>query len=91
MSSFKSSICPNHDISVQYIYLQLPKQCRRTHLMTLKFKENIGETCHIAFSGIFPKNTSQEMTKGERNLVSRLVFSANTPHNMIYLFNYTEY
>ena len=29
--------------------------------------------------------------KGERNLVSRQVFFANTPPNMIYLFNYTEY
>jgi hypothetical protein len=31
--------------------------------------------------------------KGEGNLVSRLVFFANTPPppNMIYLFNYTEY
>jgi hypothetical protein len=29
--------------------------------------------------------------KGEGYLVSRLVFFANTPHNMIYLFNYTEY
>ena len=29
--------------------------------------------------------------KGEENLVSRLVFFANTPPNMIYLFNYTEY
>ena len=28
---------------------------------------------------------------GERNLVSRLVFFANTPPIMIYLFNYTEY
>jgi hypothetical protein len=28
---------------------------------------------------------------GEGNLVSRLVFFANTPPNMIYLFNYTEY
>ena len=28
---------------------------------------------------------------GEGNLVARLVFFANTPHNMIYLFNYTEY
>ena len=28
---------------------------------------------------------------GEGNLVSRLVFFANTPLNMIYLFNYTEY
>jgi hypothetical protein len=28
---------------------------------------------------------------GEGNLVSRLVFFANIPHNMIYLFNYTEY
>ena len=27
----------------------------------------------------------------EGNLVSRLVFFANTPPNMIYLFNYTEY
>jgi hypothetical protein len=27
---------------------------------------------------------------GEGNLFSRLVFFANTPHNMIYLFNYTE-
>ena len=33
----------------------------------------------------FPKPT------GKGNLVSRLVFFANTPHNMIYLFNYTEY
>ena len=29
--------------------------------------------------------------KGEGHLVSRLVFFANTPPNMIYLFNYTEY
>ena len=29
--------------------------------------------------------------KGEGNLVSRLVFFANTPPSMIYLFNYTEY
>jgi hypothetical protein len=29
--------------------------------------------------------------KCEGNLVSRLVFFANTPPNMIYLFNYTEY
>ena len=28
---------------------------------------------------------------GEGNLASRLVFFANIPHNMIYLFNYTEY
>jgi hypothetical protein len=28
---------------------------------------------------------------GKGNLVSRLVFFANTPPNMIYLFNYTEY
>jgi hypothetical protein len=28
---------------------------------------------------------------GDWNLVSRLVFFANTPPNMIYLFNYTEY
>ena len=28
---------------------------------------------------------------GEENLVSRLVFFANTLPNMIYLFNYTEY
>jgi hypothetical protein len=28
---------------------------------------------------------------GEGNLVSRLVFSANTPPNIIYLFNYTKY
>jgi hypothetical protein len=28
---------------------------------------------------------------GEENVVSRLVFFANTPPNMIYLFNYTEY
>ena len=28
---------------------------------------------------------------GEWKLVSRLVFFANTPHNMIYLFNYAEY
>jgi hypothetical protein len=27
----------------------------------------------------------------EGNLVSRVVFFANTPPNMIYLFNYTEY
>ena len=45
---------------------------------------------------VFAKNTSREMKnipepKGEGNLVSRLVFFANTPHNMIYLFNYTEY
>jgi hypothetical protein len=26
-----------------------------------------------------------------RNLVSRLVFFANTPPNRIYLFNYTKY
>jgi hypothetical protein len=32
---------------------------------------------------------SQADSKG--NLVSRLIFFANTPHNMIYLFNYTEY
>jgi hypothetical protein len=36
---------------------------------------------------IFTKNTSRETT----NLVSRLVFFANTPPNMIYLFNYTVY
>ena len=29
--------------------------------------------------------------KGEENLVLRLVFFANTPPDMIYLFNYTEY
>jgi hypothetical protein len=29
--------------------------------------------------------------KGKGNLVSRLVFFAITPPNMIYLFNYTEY
>jgi hypothetical protein len=28
---------------------------------------------------------------GERNLVSRLLFFANTPPNMIYLLNYTKY
>ena len=28
---------------------------------------------------------------GEANLVSRLAFFVNTPLNMIYLFNYTEY
>ena len=28
---------------------------------------------------------------GEGNLVSRLVFFANTAPNMIYLYNYTEY
>ena len=28
---------------------------------------------------------------GEGNLISRLVFFANTPHNMIYMFNYTVY
>ena len=28
---------------------------------------------------------------GKGNLVSRLVFFANTSPNMIYLFNYTEY
>jgi len=44
--------------------------------------------------GIFEKYQSDEKfpePKGEGNLVSRLVFFANTPHNMIYLFNYTEY
>jgi hypothetical protein len=30
-------------------------------------------------------------SNGEGNLVSRLVFFANTPPNMIYLFYYTEY
>ena len=28
---------------------------------------------------------------GEGHLVFRLLFFANTPPNMIYLFNYTEY
>jgi hypothetical protein len=37
--------------------------------------------------GVFAKNTSWET----KNLVSRLVFFTNTPPNMIYLFNYTEY
>ena len=45
--------------------------------------------------GIFEKYQSQDETFpepwGEGNLVSRLVFFANTPPNMIYLFNYTEY
>ena len=30
-------------------------------------------------------------TIGDGNLVSRLVLFANTPPNMIYLFNYTDY
>ena len=34
---------------------------------------------------IFPEKVD------DRNLVSRLVFFTNTPPNMIYLFNYTEY
>jgi hypothetical protein len=37
--------------------------------------------------GVFTKNTSRETT----NLVSQLLFFANTPPNMIYMFNYTEY
>ena len=45
--------------------------------------------------GIFAKYQSRDEKfpepKGEDNLFSRLVFFANTPHNMIYLFNYTEY
>ena len=46
-------------------------------------------------SGICEKYLSRDEKfpepKGEGNLVSRLVFFANTPPNMIYLFNYTEY
>jgi hypothetical protein len=45
--------------------------------------------------GICEKYQSQDEKfpepKGEGNLVSRLVFFANTSPNMIYLFNYTEY
>ena len=45
--------------------------------------------------GICEKYQSSDETfpepKGRWNLVSRLVFFGNTPHNMIYLFNYTEY
>ena len=37
--------------------------------------------------GVVAKNTNRET----KNLVSRLVFYTNTPSNMIYLFNYTEY
>jgi hypothetical protein len=42
--------------------------------------------------GVFAKNTSRK-TKNfpSRNLVSGLVFFADTLPNMIYLFNYTEY
>ena len=45
--------------------------------------------------GIFEKYQSRDEhfpePIGEGNLVSRLVSFANTPPNMIYLFNYTEY
>ena len=45
--------------------------------------------------GICEKYLSRDETfpkpKGKGNLVSRLVFFAITPPNMIYLFNYTEY
>jgi hypothetical protein len=45
--------------------------------------------------GIYEKYQSRDEKfpepKGRWNLVSRLVFFGNTPHNMIYMFNYTEY
>jgi hypothetical protein len=45
--------------------------------------------------GICEKYQSRDETypepKDEANLVSRLAFFVNSPHNMIYLFNYTEY
>ena len=45
--------------------------------------------------GICEKYQSREKTfpepKDDGNFVSRLVFFANTPPNIIYLFNYAEY
>jgi hypothetical protein len=45
--------------------------------------------------GIYEKYQSRDEIFSEPivedNLVSRVVFFANTPPNMIYLFNYTEY
>jgi hypothetical protein len=41
--------------------------------------------------GICEKYQSRDEQFPEGNLVSRMVFFANTHPNMIYLFNYTEY
>jgi hypothetical protein len=59
------------------------------HLI-LNINGNIEQIYHVC-EKYQSKDEKFPEPKGEGNLVSRLVFFANTPPNMIYLFNYVEY
>ena len=91
INNFKYNCKTNHVYKVTYITLNqvLNKRQSKRRLffrLTVKAKQILW-TDISCLGGVFTKNTSLKT----KNLVSRLVFFANTPPNMIYLFNYTEY
>ena len=80
-------------IDSQFYYWFFLRRFKKIIFPIVKFWTDIS-----CLGGVFAKNTSRETKNfpepiGKVNLVSRLVFSANTPGppNIIYLFNYTEY
>ena len=91
INNFKYNCKTYHVYKVTYIILNqvLNKSQSKRRLffrLTVKAKQILW-TDISCLGGVFTNNTSRETT----NLVSRLVFFANIPPNMIYLFNYTEY
>jgi hypothetical protein len=91
INNFKCNCNTNHVYKVTYITLNqvLNKKQSKHRLffrLTVKAKQILW-TDISCLGGVFTKNTNRETT----NLVSKLVFFANTPPSMIYLFNYTIY